>query len=145
MSYNTISTADAYFIAGFGYDKWALQTDTVKNQALNSAQKYLDLFCNWYGYKCDYDQENAFPRSPYCPDVPDAILEAEAEIAFAIVDTGSTSTTSGDSLEELKAGSATLKFRASSSTSNPLINDLVVKLLCQYGTCGGGGNSPIVV
>ena len=142
MSYNTIVEADAYFLAGYGYTKWDALTDPTKQQALESAQQQLDNMCIWYGEPTEEDQDNAFPRDGDT-EVPEDVKTAELEIAYAIVDTGSTSTDSGDPLSELKAGSVTLKFDAGAS-SNPLINDLTDKLLTQYGICGGSGSTKLV-
>lgn len=142
-SYVTVAEADAYFTDRFGYDKWA--SETAQEAALVSAAQQLDLLCIWYGYLVDDEQLLAFPRNPDADPVPQDVKDAQCEIAYAIVDTGSTSTSADDALSELKAGSVTLKFDANSATEdNPLINSLTIKLLSPYGLCYGAGKVPMV-
>ena len=143
MSYNTVAEADAYFSAGYGYDKWPGLDNAAKQQALDSAQRQLDVSCTWYGDKCDSSQDNAFPRTPDCPNVPADVKAAECEIAYNIVSTGSTSTGSGAQLTEIKAGSVGLKFEAGAA-GNPLVNTLTTKLLLPYGMCSGSGTTTVI-
>jgi len=145
-TYISVTDADDYFSSRYGYDSWALLDNTNKEKALVSATQHLDLLCNWYGYKSDSDQDLEFPRSSSSIDAdptPQDIKDAECEIAFAITSTGSTVTDGGDALTELKAGSVTMKFKAT-STSNPIVNDLTLKLLAPYGSCSGGGAMNVI-
>ena len=142
-SYVNESEADTYFADKFGYDNWGTATSANKNASLVSATQQLDLLCSWYGYKTDTDQLLAFPRLPDADPVPQAVKDAQCEIAYGIITSGSTSIEGGDPLTELKAGSVTLKFDAG-STPNPIINDLATKLLSQYGLCSGTGSTKIV-
>ncbi len=128
-SYVTVLEADAYFSARYGYESWALLTETVKEQALVSAFSQMNAMCKWYT-----DFEDPYPQS---------LKDAQCEIAFAVTVTGSTSTDAGDPLTELKAGSVTLKFQPGSS-GNPLVNDLTSQLLSEYGLCGGSGSTKLV-
>ncbi len=134
-SYITVAEADAYFAERYGYDKWDLEPD--KEGALISATQNLDMMCTWLGTKCDDSQALAFPRTPDCPEVPQDIMDAQCEVAYNIVNQGSVSQDAGDPLTELKAGSVTLKFEAS-SPNNPLRSGLVDNLISGYGLCGGG-------
>lgn len=142
MSYNTPTEATEYFAARYGYDLWPPLTEEQQQQALTSAQQQLDNMCFWYGDPTDPEQDNAFPRNG-ATEVPQDVKDAECEIAYSIVSTNSTSTTSGDPLTELTAGSVTLKFDAGTS-NNPLVNDLTTKLLAPYGLCSGGGSTTII-
>jgi len=141
-SYVTIQEADDYFADKYGYDKWS--TEPNKEGALISAAQQLDIRCTWFDSPVAADQAMAFPRTPGANPTPQNIKDAQCEIAYRIVDTGSTQTNSGDPLTELKAGSVTLKFKASSS-SNPLINDLTSNLLSPYGLCSGGSTKLIPI
>ena len=136
-SYVTVAEADAYFADLYDRDKWASEAN--KEGALISATQQLDLLCDWYGWKSDADQVLEFPRVPDADPVPQAVKDAQCEIAYAIIDAGSVSTEGGDPLAELKAGSVTLKFDPK-ATSNPIINDLTIKLLAPYGRCSFGGS-----
>jgi len=141
MPYNTVEEATGYFSERYGFDLWAEQSVPVQTSALVSANQILDLLAEWYGTKVDIDQDNEFPRSGLTftvkvddNGIPLDIKYCECEIAFKIVETGSTSTLADDSLEELKAGPASLKFKAMVK-SNPLVNGIVKKLLTKYGLC----------
>lgn len=140
MSYTTPAEAIAYFAALYGYDQWPTE-EATQQQALNSAQQQLDSLCQWYGYPTDPDQVNAFPREGET-EAPQGVKDAECEIAYSIITTGSTSTDAGDPLTELTAGSVSIKFDAGAS-SNPLVNDLTTKLLSPYGLCAGSGSTQI--
>ncbi|RLC88516.1 MAG: hypothetical protein DRJ03_02595 [Chloroflexi bacterium] len=142
-TYVTVLEADTYFAARYGYESWALLDEPTKEKALISAAQQLDLQCAWYGSRVDDEQLLAFPRTPDADPVPQAIKDAQCEIAFAITTTGSTSTDGGDPLTELKAGSVTLKFEAS-STGNPLISNMTSSMLAPYGLCGGSGSTKLV-
>lgn len=143
MPYNTNAEADSYFSARFGFDSWGALTEPQKSMSLFSANQILDNLCDWYGTKTSDTQTNEFPRDGETV-VPEKIKQAELEIAFNIISTNSTSTDSGDSLEELKAGSVALKFKVENKGANPLLNDLTKRLLSGYGICFFGGSSRIV-
>ena len=145
-TYLTVAEADTYFSARYGYDSWALLDNPTKEKALISATQQLDLLCTWNGYKSDSDQQLEFPRSGTSLDAdptPQAIKDAECEIAFLITTEESVSTDGGDALTELKAGSVTMKFKAT-TTGNPIVNDLTVKLIAPYGSCMGAGSIALV-
>jgi hypothetical protein len=147
-TYGTVAEADAYFLAGYGYTKWDGLDEPTKEQLLRSAVQHEDLLCDWYGNKSDSDQLLEFPRNYVTNEVdadptPQAIKNAQFEIAYAIIDTGSTTTDGGDPLTELKAGSVTMKFNAT-STSNPIVNSLTLQLLEPYGACSGTGNITLI-
>lgn len=141
-SYVDTAEADVYFAQSFDGSRWTAITD--KDGALVSARQQLDAMCQWFGYPVDDDQPMAFPRLPYADPVPQDVKDAQCEIALQIGTQGSTSTDSGDPLEELKAGSVTLKFKTSGGSSNPLQTDLITNLLRQYGLCQGGGSTRLV-
>lgn len=133
-SYNTIVEADTYFDEGYGYTKWNPLDDPTKQQALNSARQQLDLLCVWDGSKTDPLQEEEFPRDGETV-VPDAVKVSELEIAYAIVDTNSTSTSGEDPLSKLVAGPVELEFKAGANKGNPLVNGTVKTLLSPFGQC----------
>lgn len=141
-SYVDVAEADAYFSATFDNPGWSAITD--KDGALVSARQQLDNMCQWFGYPSVDGQALAFPRLPDADPVPQVVKDAQCEIALQIGTQGSTSTDSGDPLEELKAGSVTLKFKTSGGSSNPLQTDLITSLLKQYGLCQGGGSTRLV-
>lgn len=140
-SYVDVVAADVYFSDKFGFGLWVDGVD--KDGALISAAQVLDHSCNWYGYPCVADQPLSFPRTPDCPVVPDSVMYAQCEIAYLIVSTGSTTQDGGDALTELKAGSVTLKFKAT-SISNPLGSALIAALLSPFGLCKGSGSTSFV-
>lgn len=139
-SYVTEAEATAYFSDKYGYSKWT--TESNKDKALISARQQLDLLCNWYGEKSEPDQVPEFPNT-YISPTPQDIKDAQCEIAYAIVDTESVSTDADDALTELKAGSVNMKFKAT-AVRNPLVNDLVMKLVAPYGSCSTGGAIDVV-
>ncbi len=142
-SYVDVVEADTYFSERFGYDLWDGQTEEIKEQLLISATQQLDLQCSWYGSKSDPDQDLDFPRIPDADPTPKAIKNAECEMAYAVLSTGSTSTDGGDALTELKAGSVTLKFDAG-TTGNALVSESTAKMLSPYGLCSGSGGTSII-
>lgn len=142
-TYATLAEANAYFESLYGFPKWAPLTDPVKEQVLRSAFQQENNLCAWYGNPVDEEQAGAFPRTPDANPTPQAAKDAQCEIAYAIVDTGSVSTDPDDPLTELKAGSVTMKFKTGVS-GNPLINDLVVDLLRPYGLCSGNGSTKLI-
>jgi len=142
-TYVTVLEADDYFSVRYGYENWALLDEPTKEKALVSATQQLDLQCRWYGEKSDSSQALAFPRTPDADPTPQAIKDAQCEIAFGITNTGSTSTDGGDPLNELKAGSVTLKFDGK-ATGNPIVNDTTTKLLAPYGLCSGSGSTTLI-
>lgn len=142
-TYVTVLEADTYYAARMGYESWALLDEPAKEKSLVSATQQLDLQCRWYGERSDSSQALAFPRTPDADPTPQAIKDAQCEIAFNISVTGSASTDGGDPLTELKAGSVTLKFEAGAA-DNPIVNDLTTKLLAPYGLCSGTGGTTII-
>lgn len=140
MPYNTNAEADTYFSARFGFDLWGALTEPQKSMSLFSANQILDNLCDWYGDKTVEDQTNEFPRDGETV-VPEKIKQAELEIAYNIISTNSVNTNPGDPLEELKAGSVSLKFKVETKGANPLVNDLTRALLKNYGICFFGGSS----
>lgn len=143
MPYNTVSEADGYFSARYGFDKWESLTESQKLAALTSASQKLDLLCHWNGYKTDPDQEAQFPRNGET-EPPQEVKTSELEIAYLIIDTGSTATESDDSVTMLKAGSVQLEFNSTGKEGNPLINGTVETLLSPLGECSfnmGGGST----
>lgn len=141
-SYGSVAEADAYFADRLGYDKWAAYTS--KDAALISAAQHEDLMCSWYELPCSSSQAMAFPRHPDCPNVPDNIKYAQFEIAYQMVDRGSSLVTHEDALTELKADVITLKFKAT-SPKNPLKTDLIMGLLSPYGLCSGGSGATSII
>lgn len=139
-SYVTVDEATAYFASRFGYYKWPAETE--KEAALISAAQILDVRCAWYGQKIDIEQKLAFPRTGANP-TPSQIKDAQCEIAYEIVETGSTKTDGGDALSKLKAGSVELSFKATAGAS-PIISELTSSLLSPYGLCSGGGGTRLV-
>lgn len=141
-SYVTAAEATTYFSDKFGYSSWT--AFVAKDGALVSARQILDYQCQWFGEKSDSTQPLAFPRTPDADPVPQEVMDAQCEIAFAISVTGSTVTDGGDALEELKAGDVSLKFKATKN-ANPLVNDLTRALLSQFGLCGGKGTKVVLM
>lgn len=156
-SYVTVAEADTYFLDRYGYDLWSPLSNTAKEQALVSACLQMDAMCEWYGYPTDPDQELAFPRDGETT-VPDAVKNAQCEIAYMIVVKGSSLSeisvgAAENPLSELKAGSVGLKFDTSKNTNiteAPLVSAYTSALLAPYGDCamlnaGGRGAKVICV
>lgn len=141
-SYVTVQEADDYCADRYGYDAWATASD--KDKALISAADILDGLCVWKGLPSEDDQVLEFPRDISDNVVPQAVKDAQCEVAFSIINLGSTSTDGGDALEELKAGSVSMKFKAH-STKNPLVNSTVLSFLQPYGFCAAGGTKIIPI
>ncbi len=142
-TYVTVLEADDYFAVRSGYESWASLPEPDKEKALVSATQQLDFMCTWYGDPADEAQLLAFPRTPGADPTPQGVKNAECEIAYNIVATGSTTTDGGDPLTELTAGSVTLKFEPG-STGNPLVNSIVENSLAPYGLCSSSGGTSII-
>ena len=133
-SYADVAFADAYFSDRYGFEKWASEVN--KEQALISATQILDSLCVWESVKVDPDQKLEFPRVGADP-TPEAIKQAQCEIAYAIIDSGSTSTEGERLLKSLEA-KGNLEWFGEKNYENPLVNDLVKSLLSTYGLCSVG-------
>ena len=142
-TYVTVAEADAYFLARFGYDKWAPLDNAVKEQALVSATQQLDTLCTWHGDKVDDDQLLAHPRTFYTDPVPVAVKDAQCEIAYFIVDLDTVSTQADPELESLDAAGKLSWFQGK-VRGNQLVNPLVTKLLSPYGLCSGSGSTSVI-
>jgi len=144
-SYVTVAEATAYFAARYGYGSWVAETN--KEGALVSATQILDNYCDWYGYPVADDQALAFPRFAIDWEddglVPQEIKDAQYEIAYLIITQGSLNQRGDDALEEMKAGSVSMKFKAR-ATGNPLVNALVDSLLLPFGICSGSGSTKVI-
>ena len=144
-SYVTVVEATAYFAARYGYGAWVAETN--KDGALISAAQILDHYCEWYGYPVADDQSLAFPRFAIDWEddglVPQEIKDAQCEVAFLIITQGSLNQRPDDSLEEMKAGSVSMKFKAKAG-GNPLTNALVDSLLLPFGICSGSGSTRMI-
>ena len=146
-SYVDIAEADAYFLTRYGYDLWEPQTDAQKEQALVSAAQYLDSLCIWYGTPVDSAQLMAFPRNPDANPVPQHIKNAQMEIAYGMVSSGSASDTgtTEDVLTRLKAGDVELEWKGDVKTTNALTSDYTKSQLRPYGNCSFAGATSRVV
>lgn len=140
-SYVDVNEADTYFSVRFGYPLW--EPSAEKEKALVSAAQILDSQCDWYGEVVDQAQPLAFPREPDFSPVPDDIKDAQCEIAYNIIATGSTSQKGDDPLVELKAGTVSMKFEVGYS-GNPLLNALIDSLLVRYGMYSGSGSTTLI-
>lgn len=140
-SYVTEAEATAYFADKYGYTSWVAETN--KDGALVSACQQLDNTCQWYGDKVASSQVLEFPRYPDAYPVPQGVKDAQCEIAYNIVATGSTTTEADNPLSELKAGSVSFKFEVKSA-SNPIVNDLTNRLLRPFGLCPGNGGTKTI-
>lgn len=82
--YNTLITANAYFLTRLDSDVWTQASDTHKTQALSTACRLIERL----NFACDKTvstQTREFPRGTDTT-VPQAILDAENEIAIALLD-----------------------------------------------------------
>lgn len=129
----------AYFNDRFGYESWALLTVPQQESALISATQQLDLMCAWYGEKSDPDQALAFPRTPHADPVPQAIIDAECEIAFTIASAGapaSGSTAEKGPLKRMKADVVEFEWDTeNANATGGTANDVTKALLAPYGVC----------
>lgn len=143
-SYVDEAAADTYFADKYGTAAWTAASSADKNGALVSATQVLDHLCEWYGNKASDSQALEFPRNySDANPVPQDVKDAQCEIALNIITEASVSQDSGDALEELKAGSVTLKFKATGA-KNPLATQLALDLLAEYGLCQGGGSTRMI-
>jgi hypothetical protein len=137
-SYVTVAEADAYFAGRYGYDKWGTQTPEQREAALISAAQQMNAACNWY------DSNYNFTFDPIAYPPPQELKDAQCEIAYAMVVSGSADPSTSDPLTELTAGDVTLKWNASSSSASPLYSDYTKGLLAAVGECYYGGGTRIV-
>lgn len=142
-SYVDIAEADAYFLDRYGYDLWAPQTDPQKESALISAAQYLDSLCAWHGTPVDSAQLMAFPRNPDANPTPQSIKNAQCEIAYGMVSSGSANDggSTEDVLTKLKAGDVELEFKGDVNPTSSLTTDYTKSLLRPYGSCTFGGST----
>lgn len=133
-SYITNADALTYFDNRLGYDSWPLLTSTKQDQALLSAFPDLNLLCDWYGWPTDPNQLGAFPRGGDT-EVPQSIIDAQCEIAYAMASAGTTDSIPEDVLTRLKAGDVELGFKGVGGKTGGLYTDYTRSLLRDYGSC----------
>lgn len=92
MSLSSVAAATLYFSGRLYATIWNVATSDSQQQALNDATRIINRFA-WKGYLTDGTQDNSWPRSGVIFDylavdsttVPEQILEAQYEIAFALL------------------------------------------------------------
>lgn len=95
-TYQTIAGANAYHDASVGGAAWAAKTEPERNVALAHATRILDTQFRFQGIRTHVDQPLAFPRAGITVDgvlvpsdsIPAILLEAQAEIALALLTAG---------------------------------------------------------
>lgn len=89
LSYTTPKDADTYFKTRLNSDDWLAISDVEQKQkALNDAARIIDRFA-YIGWKANRHQHHAWPRiGIWCArsdEIPQAIKEAEYEIAYSLL------------------------------------------------------------
>ena len=144
-TYVTVAEADTYFTTRYGYDLWDALTEPNKESALVSAAAQLDVMCLWYGSPSEDDQDMAFPRTPDADPTPQAIKDAQCEMAYSIVAAGSADVNAADPVTRLKAGDVELEFKVAGGQTSTLVNDYTKNLLRGWGVCHYGTETARVV
>ena len=130
-------------------DNWDSATDDEKDQALLQSLRVLDEFFEWKGTPTSYElttQPLSWPRYGVTDrdgrlfpsnEVPDAIKEAQAELAnFLLGEDFTELSTSDGEVSEVAAGPVKVKFnnsRGSTSAAAGLIPEYFVAKLANYG------------
>ena len=152
MSYATPDNADDRAIAT-GNTTWQSLLTGTKQIHLNNAHEYLDQTYTFKGWITDDAQADAWPREGVYdkegryldPDtVPDAIKNAEIELAFILAAGGSlTENISERSISKVKAGSVEVTFdgatRVTEAQRMKNVDRLLVGLIEERI---GGGSGP---
>ncbi len=128
-SYVTLAEAVAYMGRRLRTEPWEHAQDFVREKALKHAALLLDAL-PWAGQKTDDGQALAFPRDG-SDEVPQAIRDAQAEVALALLDedvshvltlrTSKDLTGEAEILDEAKASGAGERFRRETGAGGKLL------------------------
>lgn len=131
-SYQTAATATTYFNDSIRALDWEVIDSEKKDQLLITATRMIDRQ-RWQGAKTSEAQALAFPRTGLTDkegnavdsgSVPQAVIEAQAELAFALNNDASleTKADTGSNIDQVKAGPVAVSFkRPKSGTRFPVI------------------------
>ena len=91
-AYLSAADADTYFATSFNAAAWTALSSAEKTVALAEATRWLEALC-WKGEKCSDTQPLKWPRKAdadgccgavACTALPDAMVQATAELALAM-------------------------------------------------------------
>ncbi len=129
-SYVSVEWADDYIGMNPHADDWATLTTGAKQNLLMRASKYLDRMVKWEGTRVDEDSGLRWPRSGvYDIDgfeipanvIPDALMEATAEMAFYLMTSDWTQIESSrGGVKEIQVDVIEVKFEDSTSIRGAL-------------------------
>lgn len=122
-SYCSVEYADDYIgINVHASADWLAQTESAKQHLLMRSSKYLDQMVQWEGERVDEDSGLRWPRSGVYdrdgflipPDrIPEALIDATAELAAYLLESDWTRLESGRGLKEVQVDVIELKFETS--------------------------------
>lgn len=125
-SYVTVAEAEAYLGDSIGHEVFLALP--AKESTLVAAYRQITAMCG-----------KTFPAAGSSLPVPQAIKDAQCEVASLMASSGSVSGEAGNNLTLLKAGSAQLNFGKSSSSKKSIFETPVIMgLLADYCCCAGG-------
>ena len=143
-TYITAANAEIYLGDSIRYATWSALSEAYKEQALISAARMLSRQ-KWQGTPNVEGQALSFPRSGLVDregvtipeeEVPTDVINAQCELAIALVAKASieTTTDSSSNLKTAKAGSTSIEyFRPIPGTRFPtIVNELIGYLLSGY-------------
>jgi len=120
LTSSPVVDADSYLNAKLGATTWAAASADDKARALVSAARWLDRVSAFSGDKTSASQALEWPRDgAYCGTtaiadgtIPDAVAQAEFELAFILIGDSSAQDASGQgsNVKRVKAGSAEVEF-----------------------------------
>lgn len=154
-SYASINEGDQYLLANFAATAWFSLSEDQKGQLLVTATRLFDRQC-WVGEKTDPDQPTQWPRSGVTDAageeidssiVPDEVMYATIEMAFAILEGSeavNSSVPGAQKLRSIAAGSVSLSWFRGAEGNNarydrfPLpVQELIGQWLCAGQTVAG--------
>jgi hypothetical protein len=118
-SYVTLAEAEVYFEGRLNITDWTSATTDEKNRALVMAARRLDQE-RWTSEKASSAQALKWPRwdaededgnSISSDTIPEAIKDAQCELALAMLDSDLTTDTGLEGFDEVKVGPVSVKVR----------------------------------
>lgn len=160
-TYQTLAGANAYHEASVEGTPWAAKTEPERNVALAQAARIIDTQFRFLGIRTHTGQPLAFPRAGLTIDgvlvesttVPQIVLDAQAEIALALLNAGAfqTSSPSAGGSDVVKAvsvgkGAVDVEFQApepgsqAGNRDKTVVSPYVRKMLEPIGTWSHGSS-----
>ena len=141
-TYNTLIEANDYFATRYNSGAWAALDDSVKETLLISSTRDLDLYCEWLYEKTDSEQVLEFPRNSETV-IPEYIKQAQLEIAFSMLESGSVIETITSAVKKSKLDILEEENFDNIRKTSSLYSSRTKSLLSRY-CCGSSGSKQLI-